>query len=276
MRTGSIYIIKNTVNDKVYIGQTTMTVQERFAAHMKPSTAKQRGSYKLYNAMNKYGKDKFYVETLETGIPVESLDDREIELIGQYDSFRNGYNSTSGGDGRIFNSIEDENRLLELARSGVKAAELAKQFGVNKATIFRTLHHLGFYYRPKHETLISMVESGLTNIEIGKMMNCDPDTVTRAFQRAGKRKHRVPMKNRTDFDYDALIQDYYNQMPMVKLCNKYGITKTTFYRIKEEKNFQTRPQIYKNKVWYRDNQGKCNDYGCNASRPEDELPVEAH
>lgn len=65
MRTGSIYIIKNTVNPKVYIGQTTMSVKERFAAHKKPVTRKKRSSYKLYNAMNKYSVENFYVETLK-------------------------------------------------------------------------------------------------------------------------------------------------------------------------------------------------------------------
>ncbi len=59
MRTGSIYIIKNTINDKVYIGQTTMTVHERFMSHKKPCVLKQRSTYKLYNAMNKYGSDNF-------------------------------------------------------------------------------------------------------------------------------------------------------------------------------------------------------------------------
>lgn len=70
VRTGSIYIIKNTVNDKVYIGQTTTTVHERFMAHMKPSTSKMRHTYKLYNAILKYGADKFYVETLLENIPI--------------------------------------------------------------------------------------------------------------------------------------------------------------------------------------------------------------
>lgn len=45
MRTGSIYIIKNDINEKVYVGQTTMTVHERFMTHMKPSTTKQRSGY---------------------------------------------------------------------------------------------------------------------------------------------------------------------------------------------------------------------------------------
>ena len=51
MKVGSIYIIKNKINDKVYIGQTTMTVHERFMVHLKPSTQKIRRNYKLYNAI---------------------------------------------------------------------------------------------------------------------------------------------------------------------------------------------------------------------------------
>ena len=140
MRTGSIYIIKNTVNDKVYIGQTTMTVHERFMVHMKPSTAKLRRNYKLYNAVTKYGRDKFYVETLEDNVPLELLNQKEIEYITMYNSFYNGYNSTKGGDGRIINKVENEDELLSLAKSGVSADNLALKFSVNKATVFRTLH----------------------------------------------------------------------------------------------------------------------------------------
>lgn len=59
-RAYSIYIIKNTINNKVYIGQTSQSVDERFREHMKPSTIKKRGNYKIYNAIEKYGKENFY------------------------------------------------------------------------------------------------------------------------------------------------------------------------------------------------------------------------
>lgn len=61
-QTGSIYIIRNKINDKVYIGQTTMTVHERFMYHLKPSVHKKRGTYKIYNAMAKYGKKIFMLK----------------------------------------------------------------------------------------------------------------------------------------------------------------------------------------------------------------------
>lgn len=275
MKTGSIYIIKNTENDKVYIGQTTMTVRERFKAHLKPSAHKQKRSYKLYNAMAKYGSDKFYVETLESGVPLEQLDEREIEYIAQYDSFKNGYNSTPGGDGRIFNKLNNEEELLRLAKEGKRPKELAKLFGVNHATVFRTLHKLGFYYRASYTEIAELSESGLSNAEIAKLLHCSKATVTRALDRNDTRRHRKPVKLR-DFDYDALVRDYDAQMPMNELVKKHGITKTTFYRIKAERGFPTRPQIYKNKIRYRDNENrkKCIDYGDCPGRAEDELRPE--
>ena len=34
-RKGFVYIIRNTVNDKVYIGQTTQSIEERFKQHLR-------------------------------------------------------------------------------------------------------------------------------------------------------------------------------------------------------------------------------------------------
>ncbi len=81
MGTGYIYIIRNTKNDKVYIGQTTLTPQERFSQHMKDSTLKYKGNIEFYIAVKEIGKEKFYVETLECEVPVEKLDEREIFYI---------------------------------------------------------------------------------------------------------------------------------------------------------------------------------------------------
>lgn len=58
-----IYIIKNTVNNKVYIGKTCKSIKERFTEHIYfAKTAEYRFKRVLYLAMNKYGIDKFYVE----------------------------------------------------------------------------------------------------------------------------------------------------------------------------------------------------------------------
>ena len=146
MKTGSIYIIRNTVNDKVYIGQTTVDVKTRFSQHCKNSTIKNR-HYKLYNAMKKYGKDNFYCDVLEKNVNINNLDDREIFFINKYNSFENGYNSTKGGDGRTINNEYDENEIVRLYKSRESEQAIASMYGISNATISRVLKKLGIKTR---------------------------------------------------------------------------------------------------------------------------------
>ena len=245
MRTGAIYIIKNTANSKVYVGQTTITVHERFMTHLKPSTEKRNLNRKLYNAIRKYGKDKFFVETLETNIPLNELDEKEIYYIALFDSFNNGYNSTPGGDGRIINVISNEEELLNLAKSGVSASTLAKQYNVNKATIFRTSHKLGFYYYAIDEQkVIQLACGGMPQTQIAKLLNINTMTVTRILRKNNISFNRARIGTREDFNIEAIREDYINQMTISQICQKYNISKTTFYRTKKTYSFDTRIQIY--------------------------------
>lgn len=140
MKTGLIYIIKNDINDKVYIGQTTLSLLDRWKAHIKPSTAKLKGNYKLYNAINKYGVSHFSIHLLEDNIPVEELNKKEIKYIEEYNSYYEGYNSTKGGDGRIINNQYDEKTIIQMYQQGMSSIKIAKKYNVSSNTICRILH----------------------------------------------------------------------------------------------------------------------------------------
>lgn len=106
---GYIYKIINTVNDKIYIGQTTTTIEKRFRDH---KGSVKNGKYDLYRDMRKYGIDCFDIieidntnaETLNALI--DKLNVLEINYIEKYDSFNNGYNNTIGGDNYDILSIK--------------------------------------------------------------------------------------------------------------------------------------------------------------------------
>ena len=95
---GYIYKYENLVNHKVYIGQTTDLVNRQSSHRSKSATVRS----KFYNAVRKYGWDKFSFCILAT-IEAEPdkitnlLDTLEIEYISQYNSYYKGYNSTFGG-----------------------------------------------------------------------------------------------------------------------------------------------------------------------------------
>lgn len=94
---GLIYKIENQVNGKVYIGQTTQALCRRKAEHLTRLRANKR-QHKLYQALRKYGEDSFSFLEIASVPNIEDLDDVEIEIIAQYNSFNRGYNSTAGGD----------------------------------------------------------------------------------------------------------------------------------------------------------------------------------
>lgn len=89
-----IYIIKNDINNKVYIGQAINTVH-RFKTHCKPSSL--RDGLLIDKAIHKYGSKHFYVEILESQI--ENYNEREQYWIQFYNSLKpNGYNILPGGE----------------------------------------------------------------------------------------------------------------------------------------------------------------------------------
>ena len=141
---GFIYIIKNKINDKVYVGQTTNTVQYRFNQHLTNANLDYKTGH-LYNAMRKYGKDNFYVETIEE-IPNELLDEREIYWIAYYNSFQNGYNLTIGGEGN--KKINYEN-VIQDWNNGFTVANLKQKYNISNACILKifNLYNISFEER---------------------------------------------------------------------------------------------------------------------------------
>ena len=91
---GRIYIIRNTINSKVYIGQTKVSLKLRFQNHL--SAARNGKDYVIGKAIRKYGEENFYIELLEE-CTIEELNERERYWISYYDSYNQGYNRTVGG-----------------------------------------------------------------------------------------------------------------------------------------------------------------------------------
>ena len=98
-----IYIVKNTINSKVYIGKTIKTPEERFKEHCYTANNIYKNcSYqsRLYNAMNKYGSNNFFVQTL-CECSEAQLDENERYYISELKSTDDnyGYNIAPGGNG---------------------------------------------------------------------------------------------------------------------------------------------------------------------------------
>lgn len=95
---GTIYMIKNTIDGKMYVGQTYRDVQKRYKEHCHIALNTKR-NLPLYNAMRKYGISNFNLIILEKDVVDEKLDELEMYYIEKYNAFREGYNNTCGGGG---------------------------------------------------------------------------------------------------------------------------------------------------------------------------------
>ena len=103
MYEGYIYKIYNDINDKVYIGQTTTTIEHRWGQHKSQS---KKDNDVLYRAIRKYGVDSFFIEQIDVIKCCNkkelktTLNKKEIYYIEKFNSLitNNGYNMTPGGN----------------------------------------------------------------------------------------------------------------------------------------------------------------------------------
>lgn len=91
-----IYKITNKINGHAYIGLST-NIEDRFAYHKNSYNHKRESNKLLYIAFNKYGIKNFTFEILEE-CKVEELSEKEQYYITLYDTQKNGYNMTAGGE----------------------------------------------------------------------------------------------------------------------------------------------------------------------------------
>jgi group I intron endonuclease len=111
MNLCSIYKITNNVNGKVYIGQTWKLIKYRFDAHKRS-----KHCIKLYNAMEKHGRENFSIELITFCSTQETADYWEEYFIKKYDSINLGYNLREGGShGK---TSEETKRKLSIAGKG--------------------------------------------------------------------------------------------------------------------------------------------------------------
>lgn len=231
---GSIYIIKNTVNDKVYIGQTIQALSVRFANHKMASRIEDT---KFYRAIRKYGEDKFYIELLET-VSDDQLDIRERHWINQYDSYYHGYNSTLGGNGT---SRINYNKILEEWQSGKSIKQISEKLDISRDVVSRVLKTVfnissedikqrGYQqlYTLTPEDILGYWIQGLTPHQISSQYGGDTNTIKNVLHSFGI----------TDFDFKKRANIYQHLLPDEKIIELWqtGLNITQISKIGGNRN----------------------------------------
>lgn len=166
-----IYKITNLINDKVYVGKTLKTAEERWKEHCYDYKRKCCEKRPLYSAMKKYGIENFICETIEE-CTVDVINDREMYWIEYYNSFRYGYNATRGGDGK---SYVDYDLICQLYKDGNTMTKIKQMTGHDFDTISKALKNNNIPTKSGAEMLVEMKRKSVV------MIDKDTDEILQVF-----------------------------------------------------------------------------------------------
>lgn len=167
-----VYKITHIASGKSYIG-ISKNIHRRWIQHKSwVNTGSRRSA--IYDAMQKYGIDAFSWQILEQ-CKIDVLDVREQHWIAVFDTFRNGYNLTAGGE--YNKEISDEARL-RMSQSH-KGKKQSKEL-VEKRIVRGESHYA--YGKPRDEDTRKKISISLT----GKKQS-DDTKLKRAKSHHGKK-----------------------------------------------------------------------------------------
>lgn len=246
---GIIYKITNKVNGKSYIGQTRYTLEFRWRQHLH-----KRDNTYFHNAIKKYGPDNFQLEILEE-CPFSSLNEREMFYIAKYNTFKDGYNLTIGGDGNRRLLLDNSySEIKELYLSGFSSNKIATLYNVDKASIVKILRQLGVKIRTnslninkqEFDELIRDYQTGYSLRELAKRYDCTPTGLKDFLIRRGiDLKHKYSILDDTGAQ-DNLIHDYTSGTKNIEECQKYyHCSYATFRKILSLHGVSTKKKHFK-------------------------------
>jgi len=194
MKIYSIYRATNKINLKVYLGFTSNFIKRK-SAHKK--NAERGCDVKFYRAIRKHGWENFIFDLVYQSVDKEHTRDiMEPYFISEYDSIKNGYNSTSGGEGaptvegethpmkrqeqriRQGNSVRGKNNPIHKVTEDKKKEMIAclftplaieKKSGLNHYNVDKTLY--------KFENVLTGEIVILTKYEFAKLYNLTKATI---------------------------------------------------------------------------------------------------
>jgi len=207
-----IYVITNSINKKVYVGQTWKGISERFRRHKLRCN---KACIRLHRALNKHGRKNFNIESLAACSDQLTADYLECFWIKEYNSIDAGYNLKEGGaSGKPSKETRKRMSLAHIGKCvGYKRPDLAERNRQRAGTPMSKenrnkkskamLGNKNHFYGKKHSKKSNLKQSiaksmftrenflvmqkmrreGLSYNSISKHFNCSRQTITNYFNK---------------------------------------------------------------------------------------------
>lgn len=167
---GYIYKIINDFNNKIYVGQTTTSLEDRFARHCRDKTISNKKEESIDYLIQTIGKEHFQIVEIEK-VNIMELDSRESYWISYYDSYHTGYNRTLGGQGGRKFSEQEILYALDLYSKNLPMKQIENITGIDETTIRRYRRFQNF---PKREMTEYQTQQAINNLKKATLANQIP------------------------------------------------------------------------------------------------------
>jgi len=214
---GKIYKITNRINGKVYVGQTTSSLEKRFYFHM--SLTMSNHCLKVKRAVEKYGKENFSIALIDTALSIDDLNEKEIFWIKELNSIDDGYNIRPGG--RVCSGY----KLSEERKNGLRKSASERHDHFEKLGISHKKRMTGVKQAPEQ---IKKRRSGLLE----------------AYRKKGKYSNETAYKKVSQYSLEGRLINIFDSMEAAKdsvgLKSATGITACCKLERRHSGNFQWR------------------------------------
>jgi len=180
--TGYIYICTCITTNKSYIGQTRQSFSKRKNEHLRHYNNKNYPNYncKFYRALRKYSKENFYwsvlkiVESTTIKNLIDELNYWEIYYIDKFNSYKNGYNMTFGGDTskKIYKKINVYDKNGVFIKTFDNIVEASNEYNICKSTIWSNCNRVSTFVKWNNTRLIfRWADNGICDSDLNRLIS---------------------------------------------------------------------------------------------------------
>lgn len=182
--------------------------------------------------MQKYGVGNFSFSVLEETQDAEA---REQYYIEKFDTFKQGYNATLGGDG-VKRLDYEKIKNFYLEHRDWSFYQIANELHIDRNSITAVLKHYNIQQIPDDQVIIDYyLNNPVTQKEVAEYFYISPIYVNRLMQKyniGDKRKHYKTQEEQEEFEKQIITR--FLEKPYIsqeKLAKEFGISFTSMQRI---------------------------------------------